>query len=160
MMAASLVPLILPGILHTIAWIFLASPRIGLYNKILEPVFGPGTLNVFSLPGMMVVEGLHLSPLVFLLMVASFRSMDPALEESALLSGARLPTVFRRITVPLARPALYASILTIVVRALESFEVPALLGLPSHIWVFTSRIWSVLNSTPPNYSQAGAYAMS
>src|SRR4051794_32222735 len=52
MMAASIVPLILPGILHTIAWIFLASPRIGLYNKLLEPIFGPGVLNVFSLPGM------------------------------------------------------------------------------------------------------------
>ena len=116
--------------------------------------------NVNSLAGMILVEGLHLAPLVFLLMVAAFRSMDPALEESAIMSGASLPTVFRRITVPLARPALYASILIIVVRGLESFEVPALIGLPAHIWVFTSRIWSVLNSTPPDYSQAGAYAMS
>ena len=76
------------------------------------------------------------------------------------MSGASLPTVFRRITLPLARPALYAAILIIVVRGLESFEVPALIGLPAHIWVFTSRIWSALNSTPPDYSQAGAYAMS
>ena len=53
---------------------------------------------------------------VFLLMAASFRSMDPALEESAIMSGASLLTVFRRITVPLARPALYAAILIMVVR--------------------------------------------
>jgi iron(III) transport system permease protein len=159
MMAASLVPLILPGILHTIAWIFLASPRIGLYNKILEPLLGPGTFNVFSLPGMMLVEGLHLSPLVFLLMVAAFRSMDPALEESALLSGARLPTVFRRVTLPLVRPALYAAILIMAVRTLEAFEVPALLGMPTGLWVFTSRIWRVLSGFPPQYGQAGAYAM-
>jgi iron(III) transport system permease protein len=160
MMAASLIPLILPGILHTIAWILLASPRVGLYNKLLEPVLGPGTLNIFSLPGMMLVEGLHLSPLVFLLMVAAFRSMDPALEESALMSGARLPTVFRRITVPLVKPALYASILVMAVRTLEAFEVPALLGIPEGLWVFTSRIWRVLNAYPPQYGQAGAYAMS
>jgi iron(III) transport system permease protein len=159
MMAASIVPLILPGILHTIAWIFLASPRIGLYNKILEPIFGPGVLNVFSLPGMMVVEGLHLSPLVFLLMVAAFRSMDPALEESALLSGASLPTVFRRVTLPLVKPALYAAILIMAVRTLEAFEVPALLGIPEGLWVFTSRIWRVLSGFPPQYGQAGAYAM-
>jgi iron(III) transport system permease protein len=160
LMAASLVPLILPGILHTIAWILLASPRVGVYNKLLEPIFGPGTINIFSVPGMVLVEGLHLAPLVFLLMVAAFRSMDPALEESALLSGAKLPTVFRRVTLPLVRPALYAAILITAVRALEAFEVPALLGMPEGIWVFTSRIWRVLNSYPPEYGQAGAYAMS
>jgi iron(III) transport system permease protein len=161
MFAASLVPLIIPGIMHTISWIFIASPQIGILNKwVIEPLDGGHPFNLNSLPGMIVVEGLHLAPLVFLLMVASFRSMDPALEESAIMSGASLPTVFRRITVPLARPALYAAILIIVVRGLESFEVPAIIGLPAHIWVFTARIWSVLNTTPPNYSQAGAYAMS
>ncbi|HEX7298520.1 MAG TPA: iron ABC transporter permease [Solirubrobacteraceae bacterium] len=160
MMAASLIPLILPGILHTIAWIFLASPRVGLYNKLLEPVLGAGTLNIFSLGGMIVVEGLHLAPLVFLLMVAAFRSMDPALEESALMSGARLITVVRRVTLPLVRPALYAAILIMAVRTLEAFEVPALLGIPEGLWVFTSRIWRVLGSYPPKYGQAGAYAMS
>jgi iron(III) transport system permease protein len=160
MFAASLVPLIIPGIMHTISWIFIASPQIGVLNQwLIEPLTGR-PFNVNTLAGMILVEGLHLAPLVFLLMVAAFRSMDPALEESAIMSGASLPTVFRRITVPLARPALSASILIIVVRGLESFEVPALIGLPAHIWVFTSRIWSVLNSTPPDYSQAGAYAMS
>jgi len=127
---------------------------------VIKPLTGGRVLDVFSLPGMIVVEGLHLAPLVFLLMVASFRSMDPALEESAIMSGASLPTVFRRITVPLARPALYAAILIMVVRGLESFEVPALLGLPGGVWVFTSRIWRVLNEIPPNYGEAGAYAMS
>jgi iron(III) transport system permease protein len=160
MFAASLVPLIIPGILHTIAWIFLASPRVGVLNTLLEPLFGPGTLNIFGMWGMIFVEGLHLSPLVFLLMVAAFRSMDPSLEESALMSGARLPTVFRRITLPLARPALFASILIMAVRGLESFEVPALLGIPSGVWVFTSRIWRVLSQYPPSFGQAGAYALS
>jgi iron(III) transport system permease protein len=86
--------------------------------------------------------------------------MDPSLEESALMSGARLPTVFRRITLPLARPALFASILIMVVRGLESFEVPALLGIPGGVWVFTSRIWRVLNQYPQDFGQAGAYALS
>lgn len=158
--AASLVPLIIPGILHTISWILIGSPRIGLINKLVEPVLGPETFNIFSLPGMVLVEGLHLSPLVFLLMVAAFKSMDPSLEESALLSGATRRTVFRRITLPLAKPGLYASILIIMVRGLESFEVPALLGIPGGTWVFTSRIWRVLSSYPADYGQAGAYSLS
>jgi iron(III) transport system permease protein len=45
------------------------------------------------------------------------------------------------------------------VRTLESFEVPALVGLPDGIWVFTSRIWRALERLPPDYGQAGAYAL-
>ena len=156
--AASVIPLIIPGILYTVAWIFLASPNIGLLNKILEPVFGPGVLDVFSLWGMIWVEGLHLSPIVFLLMVAAFRSMDPSLEESALMSGATRWATFRKITIPLVRPAIVASILIMTVRSLESFEVPVLLGLQNGIYVFTSRIYFVLRSYPPDLAAAGALA--
>lgn len=157
---ASLVPLIIPGILHTIAWIFIASPRIGLLNKVLEPIFGPEAFDVFSLAGMSLVEGLHTTPLVFLLMVAAFRSMDPSLEESALLSGGSRLTVFRRITLPLVKPGLYAATLIMMVNGLSSFEVPSLLGIPGNVWVFTSRIWRVLSTYPADYGQAGAYALS
>jgi len=157
--AASLVPLIIPGILYTISWIFLLSPRNGLINKALEPLFGPGAFDVFSLGGMVLVEGLHSSPLAFLFMYAAFRSMDPSLEESAMMNGARLRSVLWRVTVPLARPALYAATLVMGVRAIESFEVPALLGLPGGIYVFTSRIWYSLDQYPPAFGEAGAYAV-
>lgn len=156
----SLIPLIIPGILHTIAWIFLASPRIGLVNKALEPVFGPGTIDIFSMTGMSLVEGLHVTPIVFLVMVASFRSIDPALEESALLSGASRTRVLLRIALPLAKPGLAAATLLMVVNGVSSFEVPALLGIPSGIWVFTSRIWRSLSTFPVAYGEAGAYAVS
>lgn len=157
--AASIVPLVIPGILYTIAWILLASPDIGLLNHLLEPIFGKGTFDVFTVWGMIWVEGLHLSPIVFLLMVAAFRSMDPSLEESALMSGASRWTVFRKVTVPLVRPAIIAAVLIMTVRSLESFEVPALLGLQNGIYVFTSRIYFVLRSYPPDLAAAGALAV-
>jgi iron(III) transport system permease protein len=157
---AALVPLIMPGVLNTIAWVFLASPRIGWINQILEPMLGPEFFNIFSMSGMIFVEGMSQSSLVFLLMYTGFRSMDPSLEESALMGGARLSTVFRRITLPLAKPALYAAVLIMTVLALEAFETPTLLGLPSGIWVFTSRIYRVLSEFPVNYGEAGAYSIS
>lgn len=157
--ASSLIPLIIPGILYTIAWIFLLSPRIGLINAMIEPFFGEGVFNVFSIGGMILVEGLHSSPLAFLFMYAAFRSMDPSLEESALMNGARLPQVLRRVTLPLTKPALYAAVLVMGIRAIESFEVPALLGLPAEIYVFTSRIWRSLDRFPPSYGEAGALAL-
>src|SRR4051794_450078 len=160
MFAASLVPLIIPGILHTIAWTFLLDPNNGVGNEwVIKPLDGGHAFNLYSIPGMIWVEGLHLAPLVFLLMVAALRSMDPSLEESAIMSGASLPTVFRRITLPLVRPALYAGALIMIVRGLESFEVPAVIGLRNHIWVYTSKIWQTLNDAIPNYGRAGAYAM-
>jgi iron(III) transport system permease protein len=157
--AASIIPLIIPGILYTIAWIFLASPEIGLINNALEPLFGPGTFDIFTVWGMIWVEGLHLSPIAFLFMVAAFRSTDPSLEESSLMSGATRVQTFRRVTLPLVRPALLSATLIMVVRSLESFEVPALLGLQNGTYVFTSRIYQVLRSFPTDFAGAGALAV-
>jgi iron(III) transport system permease protein len=153
---AALAPLALPGVLYAIAWIFLASPRSGVLNVVL----GEGTFNIFSLGGMVFVEGLHLSPLAFLLMAAAFRSMDPAFEASALVSGARVLTTVRRVTLPLLRPALAAATLILAVRTLGAFAVPALLGLPGGVWVFTSRIWRSLGEYPPDFGAAAAYSTS
>jgi len=159
MYAASVVPLIIPGILHSISWTFLLDPHNGIANTYFIQKLGFHAFNVYSLPGMIFIEGVHLAPLVFLLMVASFRSMDPSLEESAIMSGAPMWRVFFRVTLPLAKPALYAAILIMVVRGLESFEVPAVIGLRNHIWVFTSRIYDALHALSPDYATAGALAV-
>jgi iron(III) transport system permease protein len=158
--AASLVPLIVPGILYTASWIFLGDPGIGLINTLVfEPLVGRSPVNVFSIWGMIWVQGLHLAPVAFLLMVAAFRAMDPSLEESALMSGANRRKVLRRVTVPMMRPAIISSVLLMFVQSLESFEVPALLGLQNGIYVFTSRIYFVLRQYPIDYGSAGAYAI-
>jgi ABC-type Fe3+ transport system permease subunit len=158
--AASLVPLIIPGILYAAAWIFLADPRIGLINAVLfKPILGHGLFNTFSMWGMIWVQGLHLAPIAFLLMAAAFRSMDPALEEAALMAGAPRHVLLRRITMPLVRPAIVSAILLMFVQSLESFEVPGLLGLQNGIYVFTSRIYFVLRQFPIDYGAAGAYAL-
>ena len=153
--ALALVPLIVPGILYTVAWIFLASPRSGALRDVL-----PVDPDVFSMGGMIFVEGLHLAPLVFLLMAAAFRSADPALEEAALMSGAPRVTVVRRVTLPVVRPALYAALLIMVVTALASFEVPALLGVPGDTYVFTSRIFDALLDFPQDIEEAAALSVS
>ena len=153
--ALSVLPLMVPGVVSTIGWILVASPRTGLVNA----VFGSGTVDVFSPAGMVLVEAAQSVPLVFLLMAGAFATTDATLEEAAVMSGARPLSVLRRITLPLAAPALAASALVVAVRTLESFEVPALVGLPDGIWVFTSRIWRALERLPADYGQAGAYAL-
>src|ERR1700688_3597337 len=104
--ALTLVPLIIPGILFTVAWIFLGSPKIGIVNLVLQRIFATDTvfIDIYSIPGMIWVDGLHYSPMAFLLMTAAFRAMDPALEESAMMSGATLPRILWRVTIRLASP--------------------------------------------------------
>jgi iron(III) transport system permease protein len=157
----ALVPLIIPGILFTISWIMLASPKIGIFNLLLQSWLGTNTVffNVYTLGGMIWVDGLHYSPMAFLLMTAAFRSMDPALEESAAMSGASLWQVVRRITLALSWPAIFATLLILFVRAIESFEVPALLGMPGGVFVFTSAIYEAIHRYPSQVGLAAAYGV-
>ncbi len=159
--ALSVIPLIIPGILFTVAWILLGSPKIGLVNLALQRLFDTDAVfvNIYSLAGMVWVDGLHYSPVAFLLMTAAFRAMDPALEESAVMSGAGVLQVASRITLPLAWPAVFATLLILFVRAIESFEVPALLGLPVGIQVFTSAIYQAVHRYPSQIGLASAYAV-
>jgi iron(III) transport system permease protein len=159
--ALSIIPLIIPGILFTVAWILLASPKIGIINLVLKSWLGLDTapFDIYSLGGMIWVDGLHYSPMAFLLMSAAFRSMDPALEESAMMSGANVFQVAWRVTLRLSWPAIFATILILFVRAIESFEVPALLGLPVGIQVFTSSIYQAVHRYPSQVGLASAYAV-
>ena len=157
----SIIPLVIPSILFTVAWIMLASPKIGIINKALQGLTGTDTVfvDIYTLAGMIFVDGLHYSPMAFLLMTAAFRAMDPSLEESALMSGASVLQVARRVTWRLAWPAAAGSLLILLVRAIESFEVPALLGLPVGIEVYTSAIYQAIHQYPSQVGLACAYAV-
>ena len=109
--------------------------------------------------GMIWVEGLHYSPMAFLIMTAAFRSMDSSLEESAMMSGASIAQIAWRITLKLTCPAIFATFLILCVRAIESFEVPALIGLPVGIQVFTSLIYQAIHQYPSKIGLASSYAV-
>ena len=160
--AMSLIPLVIPSVLFTISWILLGSPKIGIINLTLMHWFnlqGP-VFDIYSIWGMIWVDGLHYSPMAFLLMTAAFRAMDPSLEESATMSGANVLQVLWHVTLKLVWPAIFATILILFVRAIESFEVPALLGLPVGIQVFTSSIYEAVHRYPSQIGLASTYAVS
>ncbi|HWP35521.1 MAG TPA: iron ABC transporter permease [Thermodesulfobacteriota bacterium] len=151
---------IIPGVLTTIAWILLLSPRIGLINTLLVQLFGLAEppLSIYNRWGMIWAASIHLYPLSFLLMSAAFRSLDPALEEAAWTSGAGPLTCLRRVTASLMRPAILSSLLILFIRGIESFEVPALIGIPAGIPVFTTKIYEATHQFPPALGLAGATA--
>ncbi len=64
------------------------------------------------------------------------------------------------ITFPLIRPAILAAGTLNFVRAVESFDTPAIIALPARIEVFTTKIWrEALGSFPTNHNLAAAYGV-
>ncbi|MEA2984638.1 MAG: iron(III) transport system permease protein [Alphaproteobacteria bacterium] len=155
--------LAMPGMLQAMAWVLLASPRIGFINKGLMDVFGLSSppFNIYTLPGMIFIEGLRMVPTAFLMLVPLLRSMDPSLEEAAAMSGARPSSALRKVTLGLMLPGLLAVAIYQFTSALEQFEVPGILGLPANIYVFSTKIYAVLHATSslPAYGEANALAM-
>jgi iron(III) transport system permease protein len=148
----------IPYVLYLVAWLLLLG-RSGPVNDLIQ-LAGGSTIDVHSMWGMVAIEGVGSTPLTFLLMSALLRSADPAFEEASMVSGAGVLNTLRLITLRMARPGIMALALLLFIRAFESFEVPALVGLAGNINVLTTDIYqSSLNSGRPDYGQSGAYSV-
>ena len=151
----------IPHVLYVVAWLLLLG-RTGPVNALIANLFGSSgpPLNVYSMWGMILVEGVGFAPLTFLLMSAVLRSTDASFEEAALMAGAGPLRTFRSITLRLGLPGVLALMLLIGIRAFESFEVPALVGLAGNVTVLTTNIYQSSKSTGAvNFGQSGAYSV-
>jgi iron(III) transport system permease protein len=92
-------------------------------------------------------------------MSAAFRNMDTSLEEAALTAGSSTWKTFKTVTLPLMRPAMMSVLLINFIRGIEAFEVPALIGVPAKISVFTTKIFLAIHQFPSDFGLAGAYAV-
>lgn len=149
-----------PFILYTIGWLLLLG-KSGPVNAWLRHLLDlPGPLfNVYSLAGMVLVEAFLWSPLVFLMLAASFRAMDPALEDASAACGANGLQTMMRVSLRLMLPAIFSVVLLVFIRAFESFEIPALVGLPGDVRVLTTAIFLDAHRMPPRYGTAGAFSV-
>lgn len=160
--AASFVSFAVPGILRAVGWIFLLGPRTGTLNDVFRWLAHTDRVlfDVFSMPSMVLIEGTFWIPVVFLLMSASFRSMDPSLEEAAIMSGSTVMQTLRRITLRLVLPAVLSAMLLMFIRSIQAFEVPLVLGVPSKIYVLTTEVYlSMQSRVIPEYSTPSAYGV-
>ncbi len=163
--AMMLLPLAMPGMLASMAWILMLSPKVGLVNlairAVLEPlgiVLTSGPLNIFSLGGMIFVESIRGSTTLFLMMAAAFRLMDPALEEAAIISGAGSLQTLRKVTIGLMLPTLLAAGMYAFLGNLEDFETPLLIGLPAGVYVLPTLIYfTAYGSAGTQHGLAAAY---
>jgi len=154
---ASIIPFISTPLVGALAWILLASPQTGLINQAWRYLHGAGSMvDIYSIWGIIFVEAVYETPLVFLLVSGALRSMDPTLEEAARSAGAGTLRTAMRITLPLVLPAILAGGLLVFILAAEQFAVPAVLGTPGKIRVLTTSIFEAQSVYPARDGLAAA----
>ncbi len=140
------IPYMFPPFFGAMAWELLLSPRSGYLNKWLMTTFGLASapFNINSIGGIVFVELSYYFPFVFMQVVSALERMDPTLEESARIAGAKQWYVIRKITMPLVLPATSAGALLILTSSLSHFGVPAILGFSKKIYTLPTRIYGLI----------------
>lgn len=141
-----------PPFLGAVAWEILAAPNSGLLNKLYRLITGAPQdeylFNIYSLPGLIFVIACYTFPYVFVLIANALDRIPSDLEDASAMLGARTWDTARRITIPLALPALLAGALIAFLQAMILFGSPAILALPAGFHTMTTKIWSLFQYPP------------
>lgn len=159
----SIIPMMIPHILFAVSWVLLLNPNNGILNILFYELFGldRSFFNIYSLTGMILVEGLLDLPIAYLVIAPAMSSFDVSLEESSKVCGASTWRTLMKITLPVLRPAILAAMILVIVRSLASFAVPSVIGMPGRIYVFSTHIYrSISSGFAADFGLAAAIGMS
>jgi iron(III) transport system permease protein len=151
-----------PPFLGAIAWELLAAPNSGLLNQFYRYLIGDPQadplFDIYTLPGLIFVISCYTFPYVFVLVANALDRIPGDLEDASSILGGRMWVTARRVTIPLALPALLAGALVAFLQAMTLFGSPAILALPSQLHTMTTKIWSLFQY-PPKYELAAAASL-
>src|SRR6478672_11762678 len=149
-----------PPFLGAVAWELLAAPNSGLLNQFYRYLTGAEDplFDIYSLTGLIFVISCYTFPFVFVLVANALDNMPGELEDASAILGGKAWTTARRVTIPLALPALVAGALIAFLQAMTLFGSPAILALPAGFHTMTTKIWSLFQY-PPKLELAAAAAV-
>ena len=141
-----------PPFLGAIAWELLAAPNSGLLNQLYRTATGASPdvalFDIYTLTGLIFVISCYTFPYVFVLVANALERIPGDLEDASAMLGGSAWRTARRITVPLALPALAAGALVAFLQAMTLFGSPAILALPTGFHTLTTKIWSLFQYPP------------
>ena len=141
-----------PPFLGAIAWELLAAPNSGLLNKLYRFIsgaeMGDHIFNIYTMTGLIFVISCYTFPYIFVLVANALDRIPGDLEDASSMLGGNTWTTARRITIPLALPALLAGMLIAFLQAMTLFGSPAILALPAGFHTMTTKIWSLFQFPP------------
>jgi len=159
----SIIPMMIPHLLFSVSWALLLNPSNGMLNLALMQAFSleHAPFDIYSLGGMILVEGLLDLPIAYLIIAPAMASFDVTLEESSRVAGAGSWRTLLRVTLPVLRPAILAAFILGVVRSLASFAVPQVLGMPGRVHVLATHLYEMIaTGFATDYGKAAAVGMS
>jgi iron(III) transport system permease protein len=126
----TLIPIISPPLVGVLGFTFIMG-RAGTVNVLLMDLFDMAKpINfVYGLHGVLLVETLHLFPMITLNVVDALAKIDPSLEEAAESVGARGWKRLWTITLPLTTPGYVAGALLVFIWTFSDFATPLVLGV-------------------------------
>ena len=126
----TMLPIISPPLVGVLGFTFILG-RAGTVNVLLMDAFDMlRPINfIYGLHGVVLVETLHLFPMITLNVVDALGKVDPSLEEAAESVGARGWSKLWRVTLPLTTPGYVAGALLVFIWTFSDFATPLVLGV-------------------------------
>jgi iron(III) transport system permease protein len=126
----TMIPIISPPLVGVLGFTFILG-RAGTVNVLLMDLFDMlRPVNfLYGLHGVVLVETLHLFPMITLNVVDALGKVDPSLEEAAESVGARGWSKLWRVTLPLTTPGYVAGALLVFIWTFSDFATPLVLGV-------------------------------
>lgn len=151
-----LLPMILPPFVSAVGMKMIFSRAGALSTLLMELglVSGPvDWLGRFPLLGIVLLETLHLFPILYLNLVAALANIDPSLEEAAVNLGATPGRVFRRVTFPLAMPGVFAGMVLVFIWSFTELGTPLVFGVRRVLPVMIYDSVAEIGTNPAGYAQ-------
>jgi multiple sugar transport system permease protein len=125
--AVVLIPWAIPTVVSSQMWRFIFNDRYGLFNFVLfggdaSRYIAPLADPYLALIAIMAAEIWKTTPFAALILLAGLQAIPDELYEAASVDGATAWQKFRRVTVPLVRPALLLALLFRTIDALRVFD--------------------------------------
>ncbi len=126
----SIVPMIMPPLVGVMGFVFILG-RAGTVNVILMDYLGfTKPINfMYGIQGVLLVETLHLFPLMTLSIVDAMGKISPSLDEAAESVGSRGLRKFWDITFPLTTPGYVSGALLVFIWTFADFATPLVVGV-------------------------------
>lgn len=156
-----LLPYGLPGIAALTGWIILLGNN-GVLTRAIVGLFGlaEAPFNIYSIPGMIWVEGLHTAPVAFLLVLPAIQAIPAAMEEASFVVGASRIRTVRKVVLPVIWPSILSTAIFLFARTMATVATPSILGIPERIYTFGSAIpFLFLSGAQLSYSRALSFSV-
>ncbi|HWC80301.1 MAG TPA: sugar ABC transporter permease [Pseudonocardiaceae bacterium] len=123
-------PFAVPGVVAAVMWSFMLEPHFGPVTQVLA-AFGVQNVDFFGpnlvLPSIILIVIWEWTGYNMVILFTALKQVPRDMVEAALLDGATVWTIIRRVKLPMVRPAIVMIVLVNTIGALQLFTEPFIL---------------------------------